>query len=90
MMDCSICLRASRAFAGICLALFLVCISYATAQPRFSVAFTWDGTLPCYDPQSPPFMLNGVPPGTKVLRFAMKDLDAPDCHHGGGTVAFRA
>lgn len=88
LMACSIYPRACRTSAGICLGLLLFCIAYATAQPSFNVAFTWDGTLPCFDPQSPPFMLSGVPTGTKALRFAMKDLDAPDFNHGGGTVAF--
>ncbi len=40
------------------------------------------------DPKSPPFSLNGVPDGTKVLRFSMKDLDAPNYPHGGGSIAY--
>jgi len=56
--------------------------------PSFSVDFSWQGTASCFDPKSPPFSLAGVPPGTKRLVFAMKDLDAPGFRHGGGTIAF--
>jgi hypothetical protein len=56
--------------------------------PAFGVDFSWEGTASCFDPKSPPFSLTGVPAGTKRLRFAMKDLDAPRFPHGGGTVAF--
>jgi phosphatidylethanolamine-binding protein (PEBP) family uncharacterized protein len=58
------------------------------AQSKFAVDFTWAGTASCFDPKSPPFSLNGVPAGTKVLRFAMKDLDAPSFPHGGGSVPY--
>ena len=60
----------------------------ALAQSSFSIDFTWQGTKACFDPQSPPFTLSGVPPGTKTLRFTMKDLDAPSFDHGGGTIAY--
>jgi len=56
---------------------------------RFAVDFTWEGTAPCFDPKSPPFALSGVPPGTKTLRFVMKDLDAPNFPHGGGSAPYR-
>jgi hypothetical protein len=58
------------------------------AQSKFAVDFTWEGTAKCFDPKSPPFSLSGVPVGTKVLRFAMKDLDAPSFPHGGGSVPY--
>jgi phosphatidylethanolamine-binding protein (PEBP) family uncharacterized protein len=58
------------------------------AQAKFAVDFTWEGTASCFDPKSPPFSLSGVPAGTKVLRFAMKDLDAPSFPHGGGSVPY--
>jgi len=58
------------------------------AQSKFAVDFTWAGTASCFDPKSPPFSLSGVPAGTKVLRFAMKDLDAPSFPHGGGSVPY--
>jgi hypothetical protein len=42
----------------------------ARAQtPRFVVDVTWEGPKSCFDPQSPPFALNGVPPATWQLRF---------------------
>jgi phosphatidylethanolamine-binding protein (PEBP) family uncharacterized protein len=62
-------------------------LGHAQAPP-FTVDFTWQGTASCFDPKSPPFSLGGVPAGTKRLRFAMKDLDAPSYPHGGGIVAF--
>jgi phosphatidylethanolamine-binding protein (PEBP) family uncharacterized protein len=79
-------LRALRTSALICVTFFHPLP--ALAQSGFSVAFTWDGTKSCFDPQSPPFTLSGVPPETKTLRFTMKDLEAPDFDHGGGTIAY--
>jgi phosphatidylethanolamine-binding protein (PEBP) family uncharacterized protein len=61
----------------------------ALAQAKFAVDFTWEGTASCFDPKSPPFTLSGVPTGTKRMRFAMKDLDAPSYPHGGGTVRYQ-
>jgi len=55
----------------------------------FSVDFSWSGTASCFDPQSPLFSLRGVPVGTKQLKFTMRDLDAPNFQHGGGTVPYR-
>lgn len=54
----------------------------------FAVDVTWAGSKSCFDPQSPPFTLSAVPAGTRQLRFAMKDLDAPDFVHGGGTITY--
>jgi len=54
----------------------------------FAVDFSWSGTGSCFDPQSPPFSLHGVPAGTKQLKFAMTDLDVPSFAHGGGTVPY--
>ena len=75
----------------VCLAavLALAPIAAGSAQPqRFAVDFTWAGTQSCFEPQSPPFILSSVPPGTTQLRFLMQDLDAPDYPHGGGTIAY--
>jgi len=55
----------------------------------FRVDFSWSGTAACFDPQSPPFSLVGVPAGTKQLKFAMRDLDAPNFQHGGGIVPYQ-
>jgi len=54
----------------------------------FAIDFSWSGTASCFDPQSPPFSVRGVPAGTKRLRFTMIDLDAPNFLHGGGVVAY--
>jgi phosphatidylethanolamine-binding protein (PEBP) family uncharacterized protein len=69
--------------------LMLVCDDSPRAQtPRFAVDVTWDGSKSCFDPQSPPFTLSGVPAGTRELRFTMADLDAPNFVHGGGTMVY--
>lgn len=54
----------------------------------FTVNFSWAG-IPACAGTSPAFVLGGVPPGTRQLRFAMRDLDVPTFHHGGSTVAYR-
>jgi phosphatidylethanolamine-binding protein (PEBP) family uncharacterized protein len=69
--------------------LVAVCGNSLHAQSSsFAVDFRWQGTASCFDPKSPPFSLSGVPDGTKVLRFSMKDLDAPNYPHGGGSIAY--
>jgi phosphatidylethanolamine-binding protein (PEBP) family uncharacterized protein len=73
---------------GAALAVLLLTGS-VVAQAPFAVDFDWAGTGRCFDPQSPVFSLSGVPVGTKLLRFVMKDLDAPSFPHGGGTVPYR-
>jgi phosphatidylethanolamine-binding protein (PEBP) family uncharacterized protein len=55
---------------------------------KFAVDFSWEGTASCFDPKSPPFSLSGVPADTRTLKFSMKDLDAPNYPHGGGTVPY--
>jgi phosphatidylethanolamine-binding protein (PEBP) family uncharacterized protein len=60
----------------------------AQAAEAFSIEFTWEGTGKCFEPQSPPFMLSHVPPGTKTLRFTMVDLDFNAFHHGGGEAPY--
>jgi len=64
------------------LALGLVQLPGASGAFAFSASFTW-----CSG--SPNFMLSDVPPGTVTLQFAMRDLDKPSFHHGGGTVGYR-
>ena len=66
----------------------VACNAVHAQSSVFAVNFTWDGTAQCFDPKSPPFSLSGVPSGTKVLRFVMKDLDAPNYPHGGGAVPY--
>jgi phosphatidylethanolamine-binding protein (PEBP) family uncharacterized protein len=78
-------------FTRICAAsavLLLIGSATPQAQPKFAVDFTWEGTAPCFDPQSPSFSVSGVPAGTTILRFVMKDLNAPNYPHGGGSVPY--
>ena len=80
--------KCGRWFCAAMAVLVLLGGGLSHAQSKFAVDFTWEGTASCFDPKSPPFSLNGVPAGTKVLRFAMKDLDAPSFPHGGGSVPY--
>ena len=76
---------------GLALAAVLVASfdgSLQAQSPNFAVDVSWQGTASCFDSKSPPFSLGGVPPGTKLLRFSMKDLDAPSFPHGGGSIAY--
>ena len=54
-----------------------------------SLRFSWGPTKSCFDRNSPPIRLTGVPKGTKKIRFRMKDLDAPTYPHGGGVVQYK-
>jgi len=51
------------------------------------VSYSWTAKSGC-QPVSPPITVNNVPSNTKYLRVSMKDLDAPNYHHGGGEVAY--
>jgi hypothetical protein len=83
-------LRRQSSVLSAALLLFLLCDGRPHAQTQgFAVDVTWEGSKSCFDPQSPPFTLSGVPPGTKQLRFTMIDLDAPTFSHGGGTVPYQ-
>src|SRR5260370_30983202 len=78
-----------KRYSAISALLLLMCGNALHAQsPDFTGNFTWQGPASCFDPKSPPFSLSGVPGGTKVLRFSMKDLNAPNYPHGGGSVAY--
>ena len=61
----------------------------ATASPAsaMSASFSWNGIAACSGP-SPAFSVTGAPAGTANLRFAMRDQNAPNYNHGGGTVPF--
>ena len=59
------------------------------AQADMRVSFEWGPTRKCFDSNSPPFQISGVPEGTKHLEFRMRDNDAPKFNHGGGDVAFQ-
>ena len=78
-----------KRISAISAVLVLTCAGSLHAQSsNFTADFSWEGTASCFDPKSPPFSLTGVPAGTKRLKFAMTDLDAPSYPHGGGTVAY--
>ncbi len=77
-----------KRYCAVLAVLTLIGAAAPHAQSRFTVDFSWAGTAACFDPQSPSFAVSGVPAGTTVLRFAMKDLDAPGFSHGGGAVAY--
>jgi len=66
--------------AAASLAALALCVSAPDAF-AFSASFNW-----CAG--SPSFALADVPAGTAKLVFAMTDLNVPDFHHGGGTVAY--
>ena len=58
------------------LMLTLVCDDSPRGQtPRFAIDVTWEGSKSCFYPLSPPFTLNGIPAGTRKLRFTMTDLE---------------
>jgi hypothetical protein len=59
------------------------------AYADMGVSFDWGPTKKCFDPDSPPFKLSGVPGGTASLDFRMTDRNAPDFVHGGGKVAYK-
>jgi phosphatidylethanolamine-binding protein (PEBP) family uncharacterized protein len=71
---------AALGFAGVALGVS------APAARAFTVSFDWCQGSP---DGSPNFQLSDVPKGTVNLRFAMRDLDKPTFHHGGGTVGYR-
>ncbi len=73
------------AAAGAILALAFITPQQAHAM---SLSFSWGPTKSCFDRNSPPIRLRGVPKGTKKIRFRMKDLDAPMYPHGGGVVKY--
>lgn len=59
----------------------------------FELSFSWGATPACDSGRpavvdSPEFRLSNVPPGTRVIAFEMTDLNAPEFHHGGGTVPY--
>lgn len=77
---------------SIALIIATLLISGTAHAEAFSIAFTWDGLKSCTsgDPRvvpNPAFVVKGVPPGTQVIDFRMKDLDVPGFNHGGGSVA---
>ncbi len=61
------------------------------AAADFTISFTWGNIPLCTSGHpnqvgSPKFVLSGVPDGTDVVEFRLKDLDVPGYNHGGGKV----
>lgn len=52
------------------------------------VSFNWGPTTKCFDKNSPPIALKGVPEGTVKLDIRMQDLNAMSYNHGGGKVDY--
>lgn len=57
----------------------------------FSVSFKWGNIKSCNSGNpnrvtNPNFVVKGVPAGTTMIEFRLKDLDAPGYNHGGGKV----
>jgi phosphatidylethanolamine-binding protein (PEBP) family uncharacterized protein len=67
--------------------VILGCQAFAGSASAMSLSFSWKGTPACSS--SPPaFRVGSVPKGTKSLDFELKDFDAPNFRHGGGTVDY--
>jgi phosphatidylethanolamine-binding protein (PEBP) family uncharacterized protein len=77
-----------RAGFGLILLIGLATAGVSSAAQPIGLQVSWAGPQRCFDPQSPPFRVSSVPAGTRVLRFHMTDLDAPNFVHGGGDVAW--
>ena len=69
---------------AITIALFSVSEAFA-----MSLTFKWGPTKSCFDRNSPPIRLSGVPKGTSKISFRMVDLDAPGYNHGGAVLKYR-
>lgn len=71
------------------LALLAACQTTKDAAnlAALDVNWTWDKSNGCSS-KPPAFTINGVPSGTKTLKFAMTDLNVPSYDHGGGTVTY--
>lgn len=63
-------------------------LASSPAMAEMKASFDWGQTTKCFDKNSPPFKVSGVPEGTAKLAFTMTDLDAPDYRHGGGKVDY--
>jgi phosphatidylethanolamine-binding protein (PEBP) family uncharacterized protein len=73
------------------LAAVVVLAIAGPAVADFKFTFTWGDIPLCTtgNPNtvgSPRFVVTDIPDGALTLRFRLKDLDAPNYNHGGGTV----
>ena len=76
-------------FAALALGLGL----FALPASAFDLSFEWGPLKACTSGSpntvdNPVFTLQGVPDGTKFIRFKLKDKNVPHYNHGGGTVAW--
>lgn len=77
----------------VCLVFFgflFGCVS-AKISPNavdLKVKFSWKKTKKCSN-YSPKILVSNIPKGTKSFNVKLKDFDAPDWNHGGGTVPFK-
>ena len=68
--------------------------SFSAAQAAdFAISFEWGDLKKCTNGNpnrvtNPLFNLSGVPAGTAVINFQMKDLNVPSFYHGGGKVQY--
>jgi phosphatidylethanolamine-binding protein (PEBP) family uncharacterized protein len=74
-------------FAPLAILLCSTSISYAD----MSLSFKWGNIPKCTNGNpnkvsNPEFIVKGVPKGTTKIIFKLKDNDAPNYNHGGGTV----
>tara|TARA_Y100001968_G_scaffold215440_1_gene198200 strand:- start:252 stop:659 length:408 start_codon:yes stop_codon:yes gene_type:complete len=65
----------------------------STRAGDFSFSFEWGDIKSCTTGRpnrvpNPIFSLENVPAGTAVIKFQMKDLNAPNYNHGGGSVEY--
>lgn len=72
-------------------ACLAICLSSSAAFADFKISFDWGDIPRCTTGKpgrvgSPAFVLRGVPEGTTVIEFRLKDLDVPSFNHGGGKV----
>ncbi|GAB4286029.1 MAG: hypothetical protein Kow0058_05430 [Roseovarius sp.] len=66
-------------------------LSAGAAAAEFTIGFQWGDTPACNTGRAktvgnPAFAVRGLPAGTDMVEFQMKDLDAPSYNHGGGKV----
>lgn len=79
--------RLTVAVAGLALLAACQTTKDATNLAALDVNWTWVKSNGCSS-KPPAFTVNGVPAGTKTLKFAMTDLNVPSYDHGGGTVTY--
>ncbi len=65
--------------------------SATAAAAEFRISFDWGNIPSCNTGRpneipSPRFVIADLPQGTTSVRFRLKDLDAPNYNHGGGTL----